>query len=497
MLYNRLISGPSSQISNSPRPWAARCAACIHDQMSMSIWLGAVVESCNSQASAWFWASSQMSLRKEQVRGGKLYIRNECSQLGCMPDMRESSFDYCRLAGDIWRNPDAKIEDRVESLLAQLTVAEMISSLDANKRPTGGISRLGIPGFTGWNGSSTVQILIWPFGVWCSEACHYTVPLLWLMQKTGVRRMQKGFTLWVYALGMTRRHQGEACNSVFWTQLMKGKLLVSECLHGGVDTGETGYGTTSFPQPLSLAATFDRKLLHQIASMISDEMRAISNLYRQADGTARSKCSPRPSSNHFRMKTFLKAHIHHSQQGHLLAILNSWIHRNACKCACKFVILACRALNCFGPNINLIRDPRWGRASETYGEDPYLTAELSVAYVTGLQGNDSKYVKVIHTFAIFFLATICMYCFSVQTDDATYTFILVKLKQAIKCYCANSSCHTASNAGQCYLQTFRCIFSGSCWQLHTHCLQCESLWKVVIFWKWRLGSFTGGSLSFA
>ncbi len=53
-----------------------------------------------------------------------------------------------------------------------------------------------------------------------------------------------------------------------------------------------------------------------------------------------------------------------------------------------------RALNCFSPNINLIRDPRWGRASETYGEDPHLTAELVKAYVTGLQGNDSRYLKV-------------------------------------------------------------------------------------------------------
>lgn len=55
----------------------------------------------------------------------------------------------------------------------------------------------------------------------------------------------------------------------------------------------------------------------------------------------------------------------------------------------------CRALNCFSPNINLIRDPRWGRASETYGEDPHLTSELVKAYVAGLQGNDSHYVKVV------------------------------------------------------------------------------------------------------
>lgn len=53
----------------------------------------------------------------------------------------------------------------------------------------------------------------------------------------------------------------------------------------------------------------------------------------------------------------------------------------------------CRALNCFGPNINIVRDPRWGRASETYGEDPHLTGELATAFVTGLQGNDSRYLK--------------------------------------------------------------------------------------------------------
>jgi beta-glucosidase len=44
-------------------------------------------------------------------------------------------------------------------------------------------------------------------------------------------------------------------------------------------------------------------------------------------------------------------------------------------------LLACRNTNCFAPNINIFRDPRWGRGSETYGEDPLLTAELAKAYV--------------------------------------------------------------------------------------------------------------------
>ena len=62
----------------------------------------------------------------------------------------------------------------------------------------------------------------------------------------------------------------------------------AECLHGGVDLGETHYGMTLFPQPLGLAAAFDPPMLHEIAGIISEEMRAASNMYRQADGTARS-----------------------------------------------------------------------------------------------------------------------------------------------------------------------------------------------------------------
>ena len=53
-----------------------------------------------------------------------------------------------------------------------------------------------------------------------------------------------------------------------------------------------------------------------------------------------------------------------------------------------------RNLNCFSPNLNLVRDPRWGRSSETYGEDPFLSGKLAAAYVQGLQGNNPNYVKV-------------------------------------------------------------------------------------------------------
>lgn len=56
---------------------------------------------------------------------------------------------------------------------------------------------------------------------------------------------------------------------------------------------------------------------------------------------------------------------------------------------CKY-----RGLNCFGPNINIFRDPRWGRGSETYGEDPHLTSRMGIAFVQGIQGGDSAYIKV-------------------------------------------------------------------------------------------------------
>ena len=56
-----------------------------------------------------------------------------------------------------------------------------------------------------------------------------------------------------------------------------------------------------------------------------------------------------------------------------------------------------QGLTFWSPNINIFRDPRWGRGQETYGEDPYLTARMGVAFVTGLQGDDPHYLKVVAT----------------------------------------------------------------------------------------------------
>src|SRR5713226_4736155 len=114
----------------------------------------------------------------------------------------------------------------------------------------------------------------------------------------------------------------------------------NEGLHG---VARAGYKTV-FPQAIGLAATWDTELMHQVADVISTEARA-------------------------KHHEFLRHNQHARYQG-----LTYW-----------------------SPNINIIRDPRWGRGQETYGEDPYLTSRLGVAFVKGMQGNDPHYLKVAAT----------------------------------------------------------------------------------------------------
>jgi len=114
----------------------------------------------------------------------------------------------------------------------------------------------------------------------------------------------------------------------------------NEALHGVARAGEA----TVFPQAIGLAATWDSELQHRIADVISTEARA---KYNQA----------------------LRDNNHARYFG-----LTFW-----------------------SPNINIFRDPRWGRGQETYGEDPYLTSRMAVAFITGMQGDDPHYFKVIAT----------------------------------------------------------------------------------------------------
>ena len=114
----------------------------------------------------------------------------------------------------------------------------------------------------------------------------------------------------------------------------------SEGLHGVAMAGVA----TVFPQAIGLGATFDTALIYQVADVISTEFRAKHHEF-----------------------------VRHNDRG-------------------KF-----KGLTVWSPNINIFRDPRWGRGQETYGEDPYLTARLGVSFVKGLQGNDPTYLKVVST----------------------------------------------------------------------------------------------------
>jgi beta-glucosidase len=134
----------------------------------------------------------------------------------------------------------------------------------------------------------------------------------------------------------------------------------NECLHG---VGRAGIATV-FPQPIGLAAMFDEPFMKEIAETISDEVRA--------------KYNEATSKDDFAVK--ILKFLPDAVGGWMLA-QKYWY----------------RGLTCWSPNINIFRDPRWGRGHETYGEDPYLTSRLGVAFVRGLQGEHPEYLKVLAT----------------------------------------------------------------------------------------------------
>lgn len=115
----------------------------------------------------------------------------------------------------------------------------------------------------------------------------------------------------------------------------------TESLHGALGP----VPTTNFPEPVGLAATFDDALVGRTAQAISAEVRGLHALARTT-----------------------------GRMGRIGTGLDTW-----------------------SPNINIFRDPRWGRGQETYGEDPYLTARMGVAFVRGMQGDDPARIDVVAT----------------------------------------------------------------------------------------------------
>ena len=114
----------------------------------------------------------------------------------------------------------------------------------------------------------------------------------------------------------------------------------NEALHGVARAGTA----TVFPQAIGMAASFDTALMTRVATAIGDEGRAKHHEF-----------------------------VRRGERG------------------------IYRGLTFWSPNINIFRDPRWGRGQETYGEDPYLTARMGVAFVKALQGDDPKYWKTVAT----------------------------------------------------------------------------------------------------
>lgn len=114
----------------------------------------------------------------------------------------------------------------------------------------------------------------------------------------------------------------------------------NEALHGVIRPGKF----TVFPQAIGLAATWNPDLVLKVATAISDEARA----------------------------------KHNATGG-------------------KMVCQVGGLLTFWSPNVNMVRDPRWGRTQETYGEDPFLTARMGVAFVKGLEGDDPDYLKAVAT----------------------------------------------------------------------------------------------------
>ena len=115
----------------------------------------------------------------------------------------------------------------------------------------------------------------------------------------------------------------------------------TESLHGALGA----LPTTNFPEPIGLAATFDPALIHDVADAVGSEVRGLHTLARST-----------------------------GRMGRIGTGLDTW-----------------------SPNINIFRDPRWGRGQETYGEDPFLTARMGVAFIQGVQGPDPDLPQVVAT----------------------------------------------------------------------------------------------------
>ena len=203
-----------------------------------------------------------------------------------------------------------------------------------------------------WSTVTAIAYLLVCTTAWSEESTHFAAPIVTTKRQLPARgesslpyldthlTAEERATDWVGRMTLGEKAAEMQNNSAAIPRLnVPAYQWWSEALHGVINDGVTEY-----PEPIGLAASFDAAAIHAMAAQIGVEGRI--------------------------------KHVQNAREGHtgIMGGLDFW-----------------------SPNLNIFRDPRWGRGQETYGEDPFLTGRMGVAYVTGLQGDDPRYYLAIAT----------------------------------------------------------------------------------------------------
>jgi beta-glucosidase len=210
----------------------------------------------------------------------------------------------------------------------------------------------------------------------------------------------------------------------------------NQSLHGIVWTQPT----TMFPVPIAMAATWDPALVHDVAAAIADEGRAVHNYWPTVTG----KQEPTGGQGQMVTVTATGERLRH----------NGLVYRS--------------------PVINISRDPRWGRIWEAFGEDPWLTSRMTVAYVKGTQGDDPKYLKL--------AATLKHYAVNNEERDRTKIDVTVSERMLREYYLPHFRAGIIEGKAQSIMSSYNSING-------TPGAENEWLLKTVLRDEWKFDGF--------
>jgi beta-glucosidase len=210
----------------------------------------------------------------------------------------------------------------------------------------------------------------------------------------------------------------------------------NQSLHGIVWTEPT----TMFPVPISMAATWNPALVHDVAAVIADEGRAINNYWPTVPGTI----EPTGGQGQNVTVTANGKRLRH----------NGLVYRS--------------------PVINISRDPRWGRIWEAFGEDPWLTSRMTVAYVKGTQGDHPKYLKL--------AATLKHYAVNNEERDRTKIDVTVSERMLREYFLPHFRAGIVEGQASSIMSSYNAI-NGTPGAEH------EFLLKTVLRDEWKFGGF--------